>query len=660
MMMIPNSRRIDDATVVILDTAATLFVQKEASVTEIAEPGGDVTFTITAQNVSQVDDITVNEVIDSIFGDVSDSCQPTLPALLEPERTVTCTFSRFIDGTVGSIHRNVATVNGIDDDENPVTGSDDAEVEILDVPSSINVIKTAGTTTLPEPGDDVTFIVTVENTSPEDTVSIERVVDNLFGDISNHCSIDDQPIAADAWPVDLAPTDVISCTFTEFVGGATDSTHENVVTATGTDDDGQPVSDSDNATIEITDLQPTITVDKSAQPAVVPESGGLVAFTVEVVNNSLAETVTVESLIDSIYGDLNGVGTCSVPQTIAPNALYRCTFSDAVIGNVGENHINIVTAEATDDEGNETSDSDEATVDFSDVIPTIEVVKNAAPSTVLTTGGLVTFTVTVINSGQETVTLTSLIDDQFGDLDGVGSCATPQTIDIGGSYTCRFAETLAGTTGTPHVNIVEAEVTDNDGNRATDTDSATVTFDTLLPLLDVFKEAELLVDTFDNPDDAGKITPGDTLRYEIEVSNRGDGVAEGVILEDVPDAKTALIVGSVTTTKGTIREGNEEGDTKVVVDIGTVAPNGEETIRITFDVLIDPDTASTILSNQATVTRDSTDPSGTSSSPSDDPSTPKEDDPTLTEVVQIPTSLPDEEEPSVPQTFGVYLPVVLR
>ncbi len=639
----------------ILDLPSALMVTKVADRNTVPESGAMVTFTVKAINASLVDEVRVDSVVDSVFGDVSNSCLPALPVMLGLGEAVECTFSRLIDGAVGSTHTNVVTVSGIDSDGADVSGTDDAEVDIVDVPSSINVTKMSSPTSVPEPGGDVTFMVLIENTSAIDTVFIQSVVDDQFGDLRDRC-------VATVWPVALEPGGILDCTFTEFVGGATGSTHRNVVTATGVDDDGLPVSDADDEKVDITDLKPTITVNKSAQPTFIPESGAQVTFSVDVVNNSLVEAVTLQTLIDTIYGNLNGQGSCAVPQTLAANGgSYQCTFSRFVTGDVGTDHINIVRATAADDEGNQASDTDDALIVFGDVLPAIEVVKSATPALVLETGGLVTFTIELINSGNETVTVTSLVDDHFGNLNGLGSCVTPQVVGIGERYRCQFTQTLSGPTGTSHINIVSAVATDNEGNTVSDTDDATVAFGAVAPFLDSFKEAELLIDTFKNPKDAGKITPGDTLRYHIDIINRGNGLATDVILEDIPDAKTSLIVGSVTTTKGTIVEGNRAGDTKIVVRIGTVEPNRTETVRITFDVLIDPNIQSTILSNQAVVTRaDNETPSGTSTLPTDDPTTAKEDDPTFTEVVLIPTALQSENEPTAPRVHALFLPVVFR
>ena len=106
-------------------------------------------------------------------------------------------------------------------------------------------------------------------------------------------------------------------------------------------------------------------------------------------------------------------------------------------------HSNLATAVAVDDDETEATDSDDETVTFTDVPPTIDLTKSASPSVVPETGADVTFTFTVDNIGEEDVTLTSLTDNVFGDLDAKGTCAVPQTILIDGSYSCTYTVFLA-------------------------------------------------------------------------------------------------------------------------------------------------------------------------------------------------------------------------
>ena len=225
---------------------------------------------------------------------------------------------------------------------------------ITNTPSSIEVTKSATPTTLPEPGGNATFDVTVKNTSAVDSVTITSLSDNVYGNLDGKGTCD--------VPQTLAPGASYSCSFTGAVAGNAGSPHNDVVTASGTDDDGNAVSDSDDATVTITNVPSSIAVTKSASPVSIQEPGGTVTFAVSVKNTSAVDSVTITSLSDNIYGNLDGKGTCDVPQTLAPGASYNCSFTGAVSGAPGSSHVDVVTASGTDDDGNELSGSDDATV----------------------------------------------------------------------------------------------------------------------------------------------------------------------------------------------------------------------------------------------------------------------------------------------------------
>ena len=97
----------------------------------------------------------------------------------------------------------------------------------------------------------------------------------------------------------------------------------------------------------------------------------------------------------------------------------------------------------------------------------------------------------------------------------------------------------------------------------------------------VMLEGDLLGEKTDavlvDNDSDGLADPGDTLRYTVVVSNPGDGLnatAHNVVFTSGVDANTSLVVGSVTTSQGTVNLGNTGGDTTVEVDIGDI-PDGD-------------------------------------------------------------------------------------
>jgi len=138
-------------------------------------------------------------------------------------------------------------------------------------------------------------------------------------------------------------------------------------------------------------------------------------------------------LEDSVYGTLAGDGDCQVGTSLASGATCEFSFTRWVEGDYqGSDHYNKFTAVAEDNDGTDATDDDDATVDFTDVKPVISITKTASMLVLPVPGGDVVFTVVVTNNSQESVTLASLTDDVYGNLNGQGTCATGGTITAGG------------------------------------------------------------------------------------------------------------------------------------------------------------------------------------------------------------------------------------
>ena len=85
-------------------------------------------------------------------------------------------------------------------------------------------------------------------------------------------------------------------------------------------------------------------------------------------------------------------------------------------------------------------------------------------------------------------------------------------------------------------------------------------------LLTAVKQGALDTDA----DQSGSISPGDTLQYQVRISNIGGEVVTNVVFHDTLDPNTNLVIGSVHATTGTISSGNNTGDTSVGVAIGVI------------------------------------------------------------------------------------------
>ena len=540
----------DDETVTFTNVNPTITVDKTANPTTLPEPGGDVTFTIVVTNISPVETVTLTDLDDNRFGDLlsdtvpltggasATSCNDPVSAItIAAGGTFTCTVTASITGNAGVTHNNIVTAIAVDDDpgSTPATANDDADVEFTDVDPAIVVTKVANPTELPEPGGDVTFTIVVANVSPDETVTLTDLFDNRFGDLlsdtvpltggASATSCND-PVSA----ITIGAGGTYECTVAATLAGNAGDSHVNVVTAIAADNDGNTDSDDATETVTFTNVDPSIVVTKVANPTELPEPGGDVTFTIVVANVSPDETVTLTDLFDNRFGDLlsdtvpltggASATSCNDPVsaiTIGAGGSYECTVAATLVGDFGEPHVNVVSAIAVDDEGNSDSDDATETVTFTDVAPEIDVTKTASVSSLPETGGPVTFTFRVTNTGVEDVTVTSIVDDEFGDLLATAELqngGVPVVIlaeDPDAFYEFTYATTLASDLLTDHVNRVDVIAVDDENTPATDFDTETVTFTDVAPEIDVTKTASVS----SLPETGGPVT------FTFRVTNTG-------------------------------------------------------------------------------------------------------------------------------------------
>ena len=63
-----------------------------------------------------------------------------------------------------------------------------------------------------------------------------------------------------------------------------------------------------------------------------------------------ARAVIFTSLVDDLYGDLNGKGSCSVPQVLdSEDSIYFCAFEEQVSGQPGDEIVDVITAQGEKD-----------------------------------------------------------------------------------------------------------------------------------------------------------------------------------------------------------------------------------------------------------------------------------------------------------------------
>ncbi|HEY7132843.1 MAG TPA: hypothetical protein VH440_11360, partial [Candidatus Limnocylindrales bacterium] len=347
----------DDATVTIRDVKPIIQVRKDAFPVTIGEPGGNVTFSVQVKNNS-LETVTLDSLVDDVYGNLDGKGTCATGGTIPAGGSYACEFDGMVSGNAGGVHVDTVTAVATDDEDNEASDHDSATVTITDEPISIAVDKQANPTSVPEPGATVTFSVVVANNGIE-TITLDQLVDDVYGDLDGQgsCSL----------PQIVPPGGQYSCAFFGAVSGDAGTVHKDTVTAEGQDDDGNKATASDDATVDITDVLPSITVDKSATPEALPAGGGSATFTVVVTNTSV-EPVTITSLDDDVYGDLDGMGTCAVGAVLAPGASYTCSFVGDIPGATGD-HRDVVTVKAVDDEQHQATDEDDAVVHVPNATP---------------------------------------------------------------------------------------------------------------------------------------------------------------------------------------------------------------------------------------------------------------------------------------------------
>ena len=142
------------------------------------------------------------------------------------------------------------------------------------------------------------------------------------------------------------------CSLPGTVSGDVGDVRSNILTARVRDDEGNTASRTVQADVVISNVNPVFRVLKTAAPATMPEPGGPVTFTVTLINDS-RENVTIDSFVDVPYGNLNGKGTCRLPQTLTPSGgFYTCTFRETVTGTARLSpYVDTVTAKVSDNDG---------------------------------------------------------------------------------------------------------------------------------------------------------------------------------------------------------------------------------------------------------------------------------------------------------------------
>ena len=191
---------------------------------------------------------------------------------------------------------------------------------------------------------------------------------------------------------------------------------------------------------------PGIQVRKTPSRAWVLAPSGVVTNTIRVHNTFSDRVVTLTGLTDQRLGNLNGSGTCQLPQTLGAGQVYSCaTGAETVTGTAPASVSATVTATATA-AGTPVTDTDLSTVQVIASAPVFRLRTAVGPGQVSFPGQTVRFSVTMMNLDLErTATVTSLTSPTYGSLST--ECGLPQVIGPNRLFNCHVDRLVEGAVG---------------------------------------------------------------------------------------------------------------------------------------------------------------------------------------------------------------------
>ncbi len=312
------------------------------------------------------------------------------------------------------------------------------------------------------------------------------------------------------------------------------------------------------------------------------EPGGAFTFTVSFTNPNDSSSIYLQSLEDLVDTDADGSyestlnlwgatgpagaadgvyltsSNCSQPANggeIGPSATYSCQFTVEKVGTdlpddqSPKFYNDVVRLLLWDEKGDPVSAdrcpagvddslsqdcSDVEQVNLTNLPPTISVLKTASPTQVSESGADVTYTIDVTNTSDywdSPLYLTELMDDQFGNLAGQGSCNVNLYIAEGATYSCSFTQFISGTGAGSHTNTVTAKATDNELDEATAAESETVLINDIPSAIALLKTANP-TEVLETGDDPSQVRTVD-FTFTFSVDDTGvDSVAFETLIDD--------------------------------------------------------------------------------------------------------------------------------
>jgi gliding motility-associated-like protein/uncharacterized repeat protein (TIGR01451 family) len=463
-------------------------MEKTADPTSVDAAGQEVTYTLTVTNTGNTTLAGVT-ISDPLTG-FSENVGSMVPGQVVVRETTYVVTQADIDN--GSIV-NVADVFAFSG-QTQVSDEDDAVVEAIQLPS-INMDKTADPTSVDAAGQEVTYTLTVTNTG-NTTLAGVTISDPLTGFSENVGS--------------MVPGQVVVRETTYVVTQADIDNGSIVNVADVFAFSGQtPVSDEDDAVVEAIQ-RPDISMDKTADPTSVDAAGQEVTYTLTVTNtgNTTLAGVTIS---DPLTGFSENVGSMVPGQVVVRETTYVVTQADIDNGSI----VNVADVFAFSGQ-TPVSDEDDAVVEAIRN-PSIQVTKSDNGAQVSEAGDVITYTLTVTNTGN--VTLSNVtVEDPLTGLDvNVGTLVPGESTSVDTDYVVTQADVDAGF-------VLNTALTDGESPDGEDPEDDT---DIETP---IERNPSIQVTKSDNGAQVSEA--GDVITYTLTVTNTGNVTLSNVMVED--------------------------------------------------------------------------------------------------------------------------------
>lgn len=380
------------------------------------------TFTVTNSGQATMSGIAVD---DAKAGSVT--CpQPSLAPGVSEDCSADALYTITAADVTSGAATNTATATGNTPDGDPVTSPPSSTNTPTSAPApGLTVVKSASPSNLAEykPGQKITYSFAVTNTGnvPMNDIAIDEGAFTGSGTMS--------PATCPESSLGIGEQEICTAGYTLTATDVNAGSVTNTATANGTPPgQGTPVSSDPSTIVVPTPPAPGLAVVKSASPSTISKAGQRITYSFLVTNtgNVSMSDITIKDTDFSGTGNLSAID-CPKATLVAGEfetctAQYTATQADIDAGSIG----NKATADGTPPGSNTPVSSDPSTSDVTvDQTPALSVVKSADVQTVTAPGEVVTFTFTVTNTGNVTITDPSVTDSGFSGTGSLSAITCP-------------------------------------------------------------------------------------------------------------------------------------------------------------------------------------------------------------------------------------------